>query len=92
MRKSPQQDLNLGLHFYIDGAPQSAATIDASKPGTHQVDYVAIDQSGRTATSTRTVIVSAPASTASGGAMSPLENVLSPRNEDTVRIVKLEQS
>jgi hypothetical protein len=26
------QDLNLGLQLYIDGAPQSAATIDTSKP------------------------------------------------------------
>jgi hypothetical protein len=57
----PQQDLNLGIHLYIDGAPMDAVQLDTSTAGTHKIDYVATDAAGLAATSTRTVIVSAPA-------------------------------
>jgi hypothetical protein len=52
-----QHDLNLGIHLYVDGTPESAVQVDTTKPGTHTVDYVVTDQRGLTATSTRTVIV-----------------------------------
>jgi hypothetical protein len=66
----PQQDLNLGIHLYIDGAPADALQLDTSVAGTHSLDYVVTDAAGLTATSTRTVIVTAPANdtpSSSGG-------------------------
>jgi hypothetical protein len=56
---APQQDLNLGIHLYVDGTPASAVQLDTSKPTTHKIDYVVTDREGLTAISTRTVIVSA---------------------------------
>jgi len=61
----PQQDLNLGIHLYIDGSATDAVAIDTTTPATHSIDYVVTGISGLTSTSTRTVIVSAPATTIS---------------------------
>jgi surface protein with Ig-like domain len=58
---APQADLNLGIHLYIDGAPTDAVQLDTTQPGTHSIDYVVTDAAGLTSTSTRAVIVSAPA-------------------------------
>jgi hypothetical protein len=56
----PQQDLNLGIHLYVDGAPTDTVQLGTTTPGTHSINYVATDTSGLTATSTRTVIIAAP--------------------------------
>jgi Domain of unknown function (DUF5011) len=55
-----QQDFNLGIQLHVDGTPTNAVSLDTTKPGTHKVDYVITDREGRTATSSCTVIVSAP--------------------------------
>jgi len=59
-----EADKNLGIHIFVDGMelePVQTAQIDTSAPGEHTIDYVAENSFG-TATSTRTVIVDAPAS------------------------------
>lgn len=58
---SPQADLNLGIHLYIDGTPTDGAPLDTSVGGAHSMDYVVTGHSGLTLTTTRTVIVSAAA-------------------------------
>jgi hypothetical protein len=56
-------DQNLGLKYFLNGALVSNIVIDTSAPATDTIDYVATDQAGNTATSTRTVIVEAKTST-----------------------------
>ena len=56
----PEQDLNLGITTYLNGALTSNIVIDTSAAATDTIDYVATDQSGLTSTSTRAVIVEAP--------------------------------
>ena len=58
----PQADLNLGITTYINGVETNPVQIDTSAAATDTIDYVATDQSGLTSTSTRTVIIEAPAS------------------------------
>jgi hypothetical protein len=53
----PQADLNLGIQTYLNGALESGIVLDTSAAATDTIDYVAIDQNGLIATSTRTVIV-----------------------------------
>jgi 3-dehydroquinate dehydratase len=53
----PAADLNLGIHFFLNGKPVETIQIDTSTAGTSTVNYVAIDPNGLTATSTRMVIV-----------------------------------
>jgi hypothetical protein len=53
----PQADLNLGIHTYLNGTPVNTIQIDTTQVATDTIDYVVTDQSGLTATSTRTVIV-----------------------------------
>ena len=53
----PQADLNLGIRTFLNGQLVSNIVIDTSTVATDTVDYVATDQSGLTATSTRTVII-----------------------------------
>jgi hypothetical protein len=55
-----EADTNLGIHFFVNGAAVSSVSLDTSAPATHTIEYVATNGSG-TATSTRTVIVEAPA-------------------------------
>jgi Chaperone of endosialidase/Domain of unknown function (DUF5011) len=57
----PQQDLNLGISTFVNGVAVSPVQIDTSTAATDTIEYVASDQSGLTATSTRTVIIEAPA-------------------------------
>jgi hypothetical protein len=59
-----QADTNLGIYTFVDGIEMTSVAIDTSAPGTHTIDYVATNAAG-SATSTRTVIVSAPAQAAS---------------------------
>jgi len=54
-------DQNLGLKYFLNGALVSNIVIDTSAAATDTIDYVATDQAGNTATSTRTVIVESPA-------------------------------
>jgi hypothetical protein len=56
----PQADLNLGIQTFLNGQLVSNIVIDTSAEATDTIDYVATDQSGLTATSTRTVIISSP--------------------------------
>jgi Domain of unknown function (DUF5011) len=63
----PQADLNLGIKTFLNGALVSNIVIDTSAATTDTIDYVATDQTGLTATSTRTVIVEASPSIASPG-------------------------
>lgn len=53
-------DLNLGLHVFVGGTPMDQAVLDTSEPNEWHIHYVATDNAGNTATSTRTVIVEAP--------------------------------
>jgi hypothetical protein len=55
----PQADLNLGIQTYVNGIEMSPVQIDTSAAATDTIDYVATDQNGLTATTTRTVIVEA---------------------------------
>jgi hypothetical protein len=55
----PQDDLNLGIQTYVNGAAMSPVVIDTSVATTNAIDYVATDQTGLTSTSTRVVIVEA---------------------------------
>jgi hypothetical protein len=57
----PQGDLNLGIKTFLNGALTSSIVIDTSSVATDTIDYVVTDQNGLSATSTRTVIVTAPA-------------------------------
>jgi hypothetical protein len=57
----PQQDLNLGISTFVNGVAISPVQIDTSTAATDTIDYVATDQNGLTSTSTRTVIIEAPA-------------------------------
>jgi hypothetical protein len=57
----PQQDLNLGISTFVNGVTMSPVQIDTSAIATDTIDYVATDQNGLTSTSTRTVIIEAPA-------------------------------
>ena len=58
-----EADKNLGIHAFVNGIAMDVVLIDASTAGTHTIDYVATNASG-TSTSTRTVIVEAPADSA----------------------------
>jgi hypothetical protein len=53
----PQQDLNLGIVTYLNGALVSNIVIDTSAVATDTIDYMVTDQSGLAATSTRTIII-----------------------------------
>ena len=48
-------DHNLGIHMYLDGVANDTFSLDTSVVGTHLIDYVAKDNVGNIATSTRTV-------------------------------------
>ena len=52
-------DHNLGIKTYLNGTFVSDIILDTSSEATDTIDYVATDQSGNTATSTRTVIIEA---------------------------------
>jgi hypothetical protein len=54
-------DQNLGLKYFLNGALVSNIVIDTPATATDTIDYVATDTAGNTATSTRTVVVEAPA-------------------------------
>lgn len=54
-------DTNLGLKTFLNGTLVSNIVIDTSQVATDTIDYVATDQFGLTATSTRTVIIEAAA-------------------------------
>jgi Bacterial surface protein, Ig-like domain len=58
----PQADKNLDIPTFLNGTFTSNIAIDTTEAATDTIDYVATDQSGLTATSTRTVIVQ-PAAT-----------------------------
>jgi hypothetical protein len=57
---SDNDDHNLGIHTFLNGTAVESITLDTSAEGTHTIEYVATDQAGNTATSSRTVIVSEP--------------------------------
>ena len=57
------KDTNLGIHAFVNGSLVGEIgniSIDTSTTTTHAIDYVATDNDGNTATSTRTVIVGEP--------------------------------
>jgi len=56
----PTADLNLGITTYVNGSPMNPVQLDTTQAAADTIDYVATYQSGRTATSTRTVVVAAP--------------------------------
>jgi hypothetical protein len=57
-------DTNLGYETFLNGTLVSNIAIDTSQVATDTIDYVATDQTGLTATSTRTVIIEPAASSA----------------------------
>jgi hypothetical protein len=57
----PQADLNLGIKTFLNGALTSNIVVDTSQAATDTIDYVVSDSSGLAATSTRIIVVSAPA-------------------------------
>jgi hypothetical protein len=69
----PAADLNFGIHTFVDGVASDSITIDTSVAGTHSIDYVATDQAGLAATSTRQVLVQSLAPPATGESMLPGE-------------------
>ncbi|MDO8878378.1 MAG: DUF5011 domain-containing protein [Pseudolabrys sp.] len=56
-------DQNLGLKYFLNGTLVSNIIIDTSAAATDTIDYVATDQAGNTATSTRTAIIEVATST-----------------------------
>jgi surface protein with Ig-like domain len=56
----PQADLNLGIKTLLNDTLTSNIVIDTSAVATDTIDYVVSDSTGLTATSTRTIIISAP--------------------------------
>lgn len=52
-------DHNLGLKTFLNGALASDIIIDTSVAATDTIDYVATDNAGNAATSTRTVVIEA---------------------------------
>jgi hypothetical protein len=56
-------DQNIGLKTFVNGKLVSDIVIDTSAAATDTIDYVATDNAGNTATSTRTVIVETVTST-----------------------------
>ena len=58
-------DTNLGLKYFLNGTLASNIVLDTTAVATDTIDYVATDNNGLTATSTRTVIIEAAISTAS---------------------------
>jgi len=48
---APDTDKNLGLKFFLNGAPVSDIVIDTSKVAPDTIDYVATDPSGLISTS-----------------------------------------
>jgi hypothetical protein len=56
----PQADLKLGVETYVNGVEMDPVQLDTSQAATDTIDYVATDQNGLTATSTRTVLIEAP--------------------------------
>jgi hypothetical protein len=52
-------DTDLGYQTFLNGTLVSNIVIDTSQVATDTIDYVATDQFGLTATSTRTVIIEA---------------------------------
>ena len=58
-------DTNLGLKTFLNGTLVSNIVIDTSAVATDTIDYVATDDNGLIATSTRTVIIEAVASSTS---------------------------
>ncbi|MFY9993005.1 MAG: hypothetical protein WAL40_18575, partial [Rhodoplanes sp.] len=58
---APEQDKNLGIKTYLNGALVSDIVLDTSQAAADTIDYVVTDQNGLTSTSTRTVIVEAAA-------------------------------
>jgi len=57
------KDPNLGIRAFVNGAlvgEMGNISLDTSTTTTHAIDYVATDNDGNTATSTRTVIVGEP--------------------------------
>jgi hypothetical protein len=52
-------DTNPGLKTFLNGTLVSNIVLDTSEPATDTIDYVATDNDGFTATSTRTVLIEA---------------------------------
>ena len=75
---APQSDLNLGIHTFVDGIASDPVVIDTAAAGTHSIDYVVTGISGLTSTTTRTVIVSAPANDNHATTTLPVANDNSP--------------
>jgi hypothetical protein len=57
----PKADHNLGLKYFLNSPLVSNIVLDTTQVATDTIDYVAIDPTGLTATSTRTVIIEAAA-------------------------------
>jgi hypothetical protein len=53
-------DVNLGVRVFVGSTLMDQAVIDTSEPNEWHIHYVATDNAGNTATSTRTVIIEAP--------------------------------
>jgi hypothetical protein len=58
-------DTNLGYQTFLNGTLVSNIVLDTSQVATDTIDYVATDQTGLTATSTRTVLIELASSAAS---------------------------
>jgi hypothetical protein len=58
-------DTNLGYQTFLNGALVSNIVIDTTQVAIDTIDYVATDTDGLTATSTRTVLIEAAASSTS---------------------------
>ena len=63
----PQADLNLDIKTFVNGIAMNSVQVDTTQAATDTIDYVVTDTAGNVATSTRTVIVEAPASSKTSG-------------------------
>jgi hypothetical protein len=54
---APDNDKNLGIKTYLNGALVSDISLDTSKVATDTIGYVATDQNGLTSTSIRSVLI-----------------------------------
>jgi hypothetical protein len=54
---APEEDKNLGIKTYLNGALVSDIVLDTSEPATDTIEYVVAGHSGLTSTSTRTVFI-----------------------------------
>lgn len=81
---SDNVDQNLGIKTYLNGLLVSDIMLDTSSPATYTIDYVATDNVGNAATSSRTVIIEAPSLVPSDAPIEEPEGEQENQDEPTI--------